>query len=80
MAGVSHGAPQGEGELPSPPILQEMKMVEVLSEVNWKHWVGQPIDKIKNKLQKKEPKMLEEQIRDCLPCDIEPEEDKDEEF
>ena len=55
-------------------------MVEVLSEVNWEHWVGQPIDKIMNKLQKKQPKMLEEQIRDCLPCDIEPEEDKDEEF
>ena len=57
-------------------------MVEVLSEVNWQipDWVDKPINKIKNKLQKKEPKMLEEQIRDCLPCDIEPEEDKDEEF
>ena len=55
-------------------------MVEVLSEVNWEHWVGQPIDKIKNKLWKKEPKMLEEQIRDYLPCDVEPEEENDEEF
>ena len=53
-------------------------MVEVLSEVNWEHWVGQPINKIKNKLQKKELKMLEEQIRDSIPCDIESEEEKDE--
>ena len=29
---------------------------------------------------KKEPKMLEEQIRDSVPCDVEPEEDKNEEF
>jgi hypothetical protein len=58
-----------------------MKMVEVLSEVNWQmpNWAGQPINKIKNKLQKKQPKMLEEQIRDLLPCDIE-EEEKNEEF
>jgi len=55
-------------------------MVEVLSEVNWEHWVGQPIDKIMNKLQKKQPKMLEEQIRDLLPCDIESEEEKNEEL
>ena len=55
-------------------------MVEVLSEVNWEHWVGQPIDKIMNKLQKKQPKMLEEQIRDSIPCDIESEEEKNEEF
>ena len=32
------------------------------------------------KLKKKEPKMLEEQIRDLVPCDVEPEEEKDEEF
>jgi len=52
-------------------------MVEVLKEVNWEHWVGQPIDAIKNKLTKKEePKFLEEQIRDHYPCDVEP---KDEE-
>ena len=64
-------------------------MVEVLSEVNWEHWVGptsplhwvdQPINKIKNKLQKKELKMLEEQIRDSIPCDVESEEEKNEEF
>ena len=36
-------------------------MAEVLKEVNWEHWVGQPIDAIKNKLAKKEPKFLEEQ-------------------
>ena len=29
---------------------------------------------------KKEPKMLEEQIRDSVPCDVETEEDKNEEF
>ena len=55
-------------------------MVEVLSEVNWEHWVGNPINKIKNKLQKKELKMLEEQIRDSVPCDEEPEEEKNEEL
>ena len=57
-------------------------MVEVLSEVNWQmpNWAGQPINKIKNKLQKKQPKMLEEQIRDLLPCDIESEEEKNEEL
>ena len=56
-------------------------MVEVLSEVNWQmpDWVGKPINKIKNKLHGKQPKMLEEQIRDYLPCDIE-EEEKNEEL
>ena len=53
-------------------------MAEVLKEVNWEHWVGQPIDAIKNKLAKKEPKFLEEQIRDSVPCDLELEEEKDE--
>ena len=38
----------------------------------------EPIMKVLKK--KKEPKMLEEQIRDYLPYDIEPEEDKYEEF
>jgi|TARA_R100001377_G_scaffold53910_1_gene31736 hypothetical protein len=52
-------------------------MVEVLSEVNWGDWVGQPIDKI---LKKKKPGMLEEQIRDLVPCDLELEEEKNEEF
>tara|TARA_B100000749_G_scaffold94470_1_gene72133 strand:+ start:777 stop:932 length:156 start_codon:yes stop_codon:yes gene_type:complete len=49
-------------------------MVEVLSEVNWGDWVGQPIDK----LLKKKPKMLEEQIRDSVPCDVELEEEENE--
>ncbi len=53
-------------------------MVEVLKEVNWEHWVGQPIDAIKNKLSKKEPKFLEEQIRDSVPCDVEPKDEEDE--
>ena len=55
-------------------------MVEALSEVNWQmpDWVDKPINKIKNKLQKKELKMLEEQIRDSVPCDVESEEEKDE--
>ena len=55
-------------------------MAEVLKEVNWDHWVGQPIDAIKNKLAKKEPKFLEEQIRDSVPCDVELEEEKNEKF
>jgi len=55
----------------------ENLMVEVLSEVNWEHWVGQPLDAIKNKLTKKEkPKFLEEQIRDYYPCDVEPKEEE----
>jgi len=59
-----------------------MKMVEVLSEVNWQMpgWVSQPVSKIKNKLQKKELKMLEEQIRDSVPCDVESKEEKNEEL
>ena len=57
-------------------------MVEVLSEVNWQmpDWVGKPINKIKNKLHGKQPKMLEEQIRDSVPCDVESEEEKNEEL
>ena len=53
-------------------------MAEVLKEVNWEHWVGQPIDAVKNKFGKKEPKFLEEQIRDYIPCDVEPEEEENE--
>jgi hypothetical protein len=54
-------------------------MVKVLKEVNWEHWVGQPIEAIKNITKtKKEPSFLEEQIRDAYPCDVEPEEDKNE--
>jgi len=32
------------------------------------------------KVLKKKPEMLEEQIRDSVPCDVEPEEEKNEEF
>jgi|TARA_B110000196_G_scaffold274712_1_gene251786 hypothetical protein len=53
-------------------------MAEVLSEVNWGHWVEQPLDAIKNKFTKKEPKFLEEQIRDFIPCDVEPKDEKNE--
>jgi hypothetical protein len=45
-------------------------MVEVLSEVNWGKFV-EPVTKVLTK--KKEPKFLEEQIRDYYPCDVEPE-------
>jgi hypothetical protein len=52
----------------------ENLMVEVLSEVNWGK-VVEPVTKVLTK--KKEPKFLEEQIRDYYPCDVEPkEEDK----
>ena len=53
-------------------------MAEILSEVNWEHWVGQPLDAIKNKFKKKEHKFLEEQIRDFIPCDVEPKDEKNE--
>ena len=55
-------------------------MAEILKGGNLDHWVGEPIDVVKNKLSKKQPKMLEEQIRDSVPCDVELEEEKDEEF
>ena len=50
-------------------------MVDVLSEIN-KEWLYRPIAKVLKK--KKEPKMLEEQIRDSVPCDVEPEEEENE--
>ena len=53
-------------------------MVEVIKEVKWEDWVGQPLDKLVNTIKKKEPKMLEEQIRDSVPCDVETKEEKDE--
>ena len=53
-------------------------MTEVLSEIKIGPKVIEPIVKILNK--KKEPKMLEEQIRDSAPCDVELEEEKDEKF
>ena len=51
-------------------------MAELLSEIKFGPRIIEPIVKVL----RKKPEMLEEQIRDCLPCDIEPEEDKDEEF
>lgn len=53
-------------------------MVEVLSEVTWWGQVAEPVTKILTK--KKEPKFLEEQIRDFFPCDVEPKEEKNEDI
>ena len=53
-------------------------MAELLSEIKIGSRVVEPIAKILKK--KKEPKMLEEQIRDSVPCDVETEEDKNEEL
>ena len=64
----------GGGGLPSPLILQEMKMVEVLSEIKIGPRIIEPVVKIL----KKKPEMLEEQIRDSVPCDVEPEEEENE--
>ena len=49
-------------------------MSEILKEINWEHWVGQPLNVINKKFNKKEQKeqFLEEQIRDFIPCDVEP--------
>ena len=58
--------------------LSALKMAELLSEIKIGSRVVEPIAKILKK--KKEPKMLEEQIRDSVPCDVETEEDKNEEF
>ena len=51
-------------------------MAEVLSEIKIGHRIVEPIVKVL----KKKPKMLEEQIRDSVPCDVEPEEEENEEF
>ena len=51
-------------------------MAELLSEIK----IGTRIISPVVKLLKKKPEMLEEQIRDSVPCDVEPEEDKNEEF
>ena len=51
-------------------------MAELLSEIKIGPRIIEPIVKVF----KKNPEMLEEQIRDSVPCDVEPEEDKDEEF
>jgi hypothetical protein len=57
-----------------PTILLMEKIMEVLSEIKWPFGLG-IFDKSENK---KEPKFLEEQIRDQVPTDIE--EEKDEEI
>ena len=51
-------------------------MVEVLSEIKLPYGprIIEPIVKIL----KKKPQMLEEQIRDSVPCDVEPEEEENE--
>ena len=54
-------------------------MVEVLSEIKGLPYGPRIIEPIVKALKKK-PEMLEEQIRDSVPCDVEPEEEKDEEF
>ena len=51
-------------------------MAEVLSEIKIGPRIIEPIVKVL----KKKPKMLEEQIRDSVPCDVDLEEEKDEEF
>ena len=51
-------------------------MAEILSEIKIGPRIIEPIVKVF----KKKPEMLEEQIRDTVPCDVEPEEEKDEEL
>ena len=61
-------------------------MVEILSEIkilpgnmpDVRPRIIEPIMKVLKK--KKTPEMLEEQIRDYLPCDVEPKEENDEEL
>ena len=53
-------------------------MVEVLSEINIGNSTIEPVMNVLRR--KKEPKMLEEQIRDSYPCDVEPEDKKNEEL
>ena len=54
-------------------------MVEVLSEIKGLPYGPRIIEPIVKALKKK-PEMLEEQIRDSVPCDVELEEEKDEEL
>ena len=49
-------------------------MVEILSEIKSGPRIIEPVVKAF----KKKPEMLEEQIRDSVPCDVEPEEEKNE--
>ena len=53
-------------------------MVNVLSEINIGNSTVEPIMNVLKK--KKKPKMLEEQIRDSYPCDVEPEEEENEDI
>ena len=53
-----------------------MKIAEILSEIK----IGPRIIEPVVKAFKKKPEMLEEQIRDSVPCDVEPEEEENEEF
>ena len=53
-------------------------MVEVLSEINIGNSTLEPIMNVLKK--KKKPKMLEEQIRDSYPCEVEPEEEENEDI
>ena len=49
-------------------------MVEILSEIKIGARIIEPVVKVL----KKKPTMLEEQIRDSVPSDVEPEEEEDE--
>ena len=51
----------------------------ILSEINFGNRIVEPILKVM-KTKKKKPKMLEEQIRDTLPSNIESKEEEDEKF
>ena len=52
-------------------------MVEILSEIKGLPYGPRIIEPIV-KILKKKPEMLEEQIRDSVPCDVEPEEEENE--
>ena len=49
-------------------------MAELLSEIKFGPRIIEPIVKVL----RKKPEMLEEQIRDSVPCDVEPEEEENE--
>jgi len=66
------------GLLPSPSLYWEMKMAEFLSEINIGKKVIEPVLSVFKK-KKNKSKMLEEQIRDTLPCDVEELEEKEDE-
>ena len=51
-------------------------MAEILSEIKIGPRIIEPVVIVF----KKKPAMLEEQIRDSVPCDVEPEEEENEEF